>query len=93
MGLNLATIKATSVDALVKNATQDPEFAKELREAAQAAQAGGVGSPQWDALMDKFFSDPNDLAMIRLVQTADPRVSPQWTPTTITTITTITTAF
>jgi hypothetical protein len=93
MSLLLSTIKASSVDALVNAATTDPNFAKELKAAAQAAQQAGVGSKEWDALMSKFFSDPNDLAILRLTQTGDPRILPQWTPTTITTITTITTAF
>lgn len=93
MPLVLATIKASSVDSIVSAATKDPNFAKELKDAAQAAQQAGVGSKEWDALMSKFFSDPNDLAMIRLTQTGDPRIQPEWTPTTITTITTITTAF
>lgn len=93
MKIILDNMNAKSVQALIVDATKDPEVAQELKKAAETAQKSGIGSPEWDALMGKFFSDPNDLAMIRLVQTGDPRISPQWTPTTITTITTLTTMF
>jgi hypothetical protein len=91
MKISLATIKATSVDDMVTLATKDPVFAKDLAATAAAAQKAGVGSPEWEALMSKFFSDPNDLALMRLVQTGDSRINPEFTPTTITTITTLTT--
>jgi hypothetical protein len=93
MPIILSNIKASSVENIVATATKDPNFAKALKAAALAAQQSGVGSKEWDALMAMFFSDPNDLALIRLTQTGDTRIQPEWTPTTITTITTITTAF
>ncbi|WP_253748041.1 hypothetical protein [Stutzerimonas xanthomarina] len=93
MSLKLSSIKSGSIDSILTAATSDPGFAAELKEAARAAQQAGVGSKEWDTLMQKFFSDPNDLALIRLAQTGDERVQPEWTITTITTLTTFTTAF
>ncbi|WP_338443876.1 hypothetical protein QCL51_17790 [Pseudomonas sp. LTR0] len=93
MQLKLSSIQADSIGSILSLATRDAAFAAELKNAAQAAQQAGVGSKEWDTLMQKFFSDPNDLALIRLVQTGDGRIQPQFTITTITTLTTFTTAF
>lgn len=80
---------AIQITSVVAAAQADPQLRKELHALAVAAQKNGLGSPQWDTLLKRVATSPDELASLRAFSNPDNEKVFGWT--TITTITTLTT--